>query len=43
MQVHVSLHDVSPARRAQVEAALELCHRWGAKPALLVVPNYHAE
>jgi uncharacterized protein len=42
MQVHVSLHDVSPACAPQVEAALELCHRWGTKPALLVVPNYHA-
>jgi hypothetical protein len=41
MQVHVSLHDVSPAFAPQVEAALELCHRWGTKPALLVVPNYH--
>ena len=43
MQVHVSLHDVSPAHATQVEAALELCHRFGAKPALLVVPNYHAQ
>ena len=41
MQVHVSLHDVSPAFAPQVETALELCHRWGTKPALLVVPNYH--
>ncbi len=43
IRVHVSLHDVSPAHGAQVEAALELFHRHGAKPALLVVPNYHAE
>jgi predicted deacetylase len=40
--VHVSIHDVSPASKDQVEAALELCDAAGARPALLVVPDYHA-
>jgi predicted deacetylase len=39
--VHVSIHDVSPAWSAEVEAALAMCHAIGAKPALLVVPNFH--
>jgi predicted deacetylase len=39
--VHVSIHDVSPAWRDEVEAALELCRSFGARPALLVVPNFH--
>ena len=42
MPVHVSIHDVSPAWKDEVEAALAMCHGAGAKPALLVVPNYHA-
>ena len=41
MAVHVSIHDVSPAWAAEVEAALDSCHRAGARPALLVVPNFH--
>ena len=41
MTVHVSIHDVSPASSAEVEAALDLCHAVGAVPALLVVPNFH--
>ena len=41
MPVHVSIHDVSPAWSAEVEAALDLCHAAGIKPALLVVPNFH--
>ena len=41
MAVHVSIHDVSPAWSAEVEGALELCHAAGARPALLVVPNFH--
>lgn len=41
MGVHVSIHDVSPAWEREVEVALELCHAVGAKPALLVVPNFH--
>ena len=41
MAVHVSIHDVSPAWSAELEAALRLCHAVGARPALLVVPNFH--
>ena len=41
MAVHVSIHDVSPACSDEVEGALELCHAAGARPALLVVPNFH--
>ena len=39
--VHVSIHDVSPFWRDEVEAALEMCDAAGARPALLVVPNFH--
>jgi predicted deacetylase len=39
--VHVSIHDVSPAWAHEVEAALELCHAEGIRPALLVVPDFH--
>jgi len=41
LAVHVSIHDVSPAWSAELEGALELCHAVGARPALLVVPNFH--
>jgi uncharacterized protein len=41
MAVHVSIHDVSPAWSDEVESALELCAAVGARPALLVVPNFH--
>jgi hypothetical protein len=41
LPVHVSIHDVSPASALEVEAALELCHAAGARPSLLVVPNFH--
>jgi predicted deacetylase len=41
MRVHLTLHDVSPAFVREIDRALELCERFGAKPALLVVPNYH--
>jgi hypothetical protein len=41
--VHVSIHDVSPAWKDEVELALERCHAHGIKPALLVVPNFHGE
>ncbi len=43
MLVHVSIHDVSPAFRTEIEDALALCHARGVKPALLVVPNFHGE
>jgi len=39
--VHVSIHDVSPLSSREVEAALELCEAAGARPALLVVPDFH--
>ncbi|MGD0526114.1 MAG: DUF2334 domain-containing protein [Polyangiaceae bacterium] len=41
MAVHVAIHDVSPTWSAEVEAALALCHAAGARPALLVVPDFH--
>ena len=41
MAVHVSIHDVSPAWSREVEAALALCDAAGARPALLVVPDFH--
>jgi hypothetical protein len=39
--VHVSIHDVSPAWSAEVEAARRACEEVGARPALLAVPNFH--
>jgi predicted deacetylase len=42
-KVHVSLHDVSPAFAVEVEMALALAAEHGARPALLVVPNYHEQ
>lgn len=41
IRVHLSLHDVCPAFPREIENALELCQKFGAKPALLVVPNFH--
>ncbi len=41
MTVHVSLHDVSPAWAGEIDLALEYAAAIGAKPALLVVPNFH--
>jgi predicted deacetylase len=41
MPVHVSIHDVSPLWRLEVEDALDLCSAAGATAALLVVPDYH--
>jgi predicted deacetylase len=41
LPVHVSIHDVSPCAAADVEAALALCHAAGARPSLLVVPDFH--
>jgi predicted deacetylase len=37
----VSIHDVSPAWKREVEDALEVAHAHGVRPALLVVPNFH--
>jgi uncharacterized protein len=39
--VHVSLHDVSPAWEREIDVALDMCDAIGARPALLVVPNFH--
>ncbi len=39
--IHVSIHDVSPRWRAEVETALGWCHEVGARPGLLVVPEMH--
>lgn len=41
MPVHVSIHDVSPAWERELDVALEMAHAAGARPALLVVPDYH--
>ncbi len=41
MATHVSLHDVTPAWEPEIEAALRLAARFGARPALLVVPDHH--
>jgi len=41
--VHVSLHDVSPAFEDEIDSALALAAEFGARPALLVVPNFHGE
>jgi hypothetical protein len=43
MPVHVSIHDVSPAWKAEIEDALEMTRRRGVRAALLVVPNFHAQ
>lgn len=40
--IHVSIHDVSPRWKAEVETALGWCHAIGVKPGLLVVPDFHA-
>ncbi len=41
VQVHVSIHDVSPVWEREVETALAYCAAIGSKPALLVVPDMH--
>jgi predicted deacetylase len=41
MPVHVSIHDVSPVWEREVDLAIEMAHAAGARPALLVVPDYH--
>jgi predicted deacetylase len=41
VRVHVSIHDVAPPFREEVELALAMTRARGAKPALLVVPDYH--
>jgi predicted deacetylase len=41
MPIHVSVHDVSPVWASELELALSMARAVGAKPALLVVPNFH--
>jgi predicted deacetylase len=41
--VHLSIHDVSPAWERELDVALDLCAAIDARPALLVVPNFHGE
>jgi uncharacterized protein len=41
--VHVSIHDVAPPFRPEVELALSMARAEGARPALLVVPDFHGE
>jgi uncharacterized protein len=41
LPVHVTVHDVAPPFRRQVELALKLCKGRGIAPGLLVVPNFH--
>lgn len=43
MPVHVSIHDVSPLWEREIDVALDMAHARGAKPALLVVPNFHGK
>ena len=43
MSVLLSIHDVTPAWEAQVDALWTLCRERGATPALLVVPNWHGD
>lgn len=39
--IHVSIHDVSPRWRSEVDTALGWCRDIGVKPGLLVVPDFH--
>ncbi len=41
MSVLLSIHDVTPAWKEQVETLWSLCRERDATPALLVVPNWH--
>jgi predicted deacetylase len=43
LRVHVSIHDVAPPFRPEVELALQMARVEGARPALLVVPDFHGE
>lgn len=43
MSVLLSIHDVTPAWREHVDALWRLCTERGARPALLVVPQWHGE
>ncbi|HEY2370655.1 MAG TPA: polysaccharide deacetylase family protein [Polyangiaceae bacterium] len=39
----MSIHDVSPAFEREIDDALAACAKVSAKPALLVVPNFHGK
>ena len=41
--ISVSIHDVSPAFAHEIDDALAACAAVSAKPALLVVPNFHGK
>jgi predicted deacetylase len=41
--ISVSIHDVSPAFPREIDDALAACADVSAKPALLVVPNFHGK
>ena len=41
--ISVSIHDVSPAFSGEIDDALAACAEVSAKPALLVVPNFHGK
>ncbi len=41
--ISVSIHDVSPAFAREIDDALAACAEVSAKPALLVVPNFHGK
>ncbi len=41
--ISVSIHDVSPAFEREIDDALAACEKVSAKPALLVVPNFHGK
>jgi len=43
VRVHVSIHDVAPPFRADIEEALAMTRAAGVTPALLVVPDHHEE
>ena len=41
--ISLSIHDVSPAFEREIDDALAACKAVSAKPALLVVPNFHGK
>ena len=41
MSLLVSIHDATPALAARTRECWSLCARFGVRPALLVVPNWH--
>jgi predicted deacetylase len=43
VRVYVSIHDVAPPFRDEVERALDMVHAAGIRPGLLVVPDHHGQ